>query len=279
MPELPEVETVCLELKPLLVGKKINSYVIYDKKIRLARSRDLRSFKVVEVFRLGKQIIIALEGKNQKLFLAVHLRMTGRLIWEDVGTRVVNVKHKHAQSLTTKHLRAEFKFKTGKLCFYDTRRFGTMLLSKSLQELMPIGHDPLSPDFTFEIFKSLINPKLKQSCKQWLLRQDRLVGIGNIYASEILFDSKISPWRPVNQLSSMEQKAIFKSTQKILLKAIKHCGTTFSDFQKTTGEIGGYQRFLKVYDRASEPCKKCKTSILRVAQQGRSTFFCPICQH
>ncbi len=110
------------------------------------------------------------------------------------------------------------------------------------------------------------------------MRQDRLVGLGNIYACETLFRAGINPLRPAGGLSPDEISALARAVRSVLHAAIKNCGTTFSDFQDSQGRIGGYQRYLKVYGREGLPCLRCGELVERRIQQQRSTFFCPACQ-
>ena len=274
MPELPEVETVARQLSPKLCGQKIFSSKIYDSRLGNGFGA-LRNHYIVSVFRLGKQIVIACgkdgpkssDNKNLK-FLAVHLRMTGRLIW-----------HQDRKSnISEKSLRCAFGLSDGFLAFYDTRRFGTMRVSNTLESFEPKGVEPFSKEFTPELLGSMINNS-KQAIKQWLLRQDRIVGLGNIYVSEILFAAKIHPDTIVSSLDLKAIKRIHSQTLRILSKAIDNCGTTFSDFQDSTGSIGSYAAYLKVYGRQGQSCKRCKSAeIIRFSQAGRSTFFCPKCQ-
>jgi formamidopyrimidine-DNA glycosylase len=221
------------------------------------------------VSRSGKQVLIALSprpGGRSPLWLSVHLRMTGRLIWVDDGVRT-----------TRDHLRARISFDRGALLFYDTRRFGTLVWHRSLEATRPRGVEPLSPALNGDRFAALIGGS-RQNIKAWLLRQDRLVGLGNIYASEILFAAGISPLRSTDTLDREECGRIFRATRRILRRAIRNCGTTFSDFQDARGTSGTYQRLLAVYGRAGEPCRRCGTPVVRRVQQQRSTFYCPVCQ-
>jgi len=198
--------------------------------------------------------------------LAVHLRMTGRLLWE--GGRVRGAHD---------HLRARFRLEGGELLFADTRRFGTFHWYPSAEQARPAGLEPLSPQLTTRKLVELIGDS-SQNVKAWLLRQDRLVGLGNIYASEILHRAGISPFRSAGSLTSAELKRLHGSTRQTLRRAIENCGTTFSDFQDANGLEGSYQRFLSVYDRDGETCRRCGASIRRVVQQQRSTYYCSGCQ-
>lgn len=168
-------------------------------------------------------------------------------------------------------------FSRGALLFYDQRRFGTLEILSQPPEEEARGVEPLSPALTTAVLRELLAGS-RQEIKAWLLRQDRLVGIGNIYASEILFTAGIHPLRLAGSLSAAESAALKKAVRQILALAVKHCGTTFSDFQDAAGESGGFARFLKVYQRAGQPCRRCATPVERLVQQQRSTFYCPRCQ-
>lgn len=269
MPELPEVETVARQLAPKLRGRMVKEFLILDPKLKGLKSVALKGARITDVFRMGKKVVIAFKlATGTERFLGVHLRMTGRLIWVAKQTR---------GKVDTRHLRARIVFDKGELRFIDARRFGTLEIVNNLEELKPQGIEPLSRDFD-SITLSAMMLKSKQPIKVWLLRQDRIVGIGNIYASEILFDSKISPLRKTHRTKPNEAEKLVKSTIKILQKAIDSCGTTFSDFQDSRGEIGNFQSFLKVYDREGQPCKSCKSPIKRLVQAQRSTYYCSICQ-
>lgn len=268
MPELPEVETVVSQIRPLIQGKKLKSLNVIDPKLAFRKPKALIGAKIVSIERLGKQIVISLRppGSRTEIHLAFHLRMSGRLVFLSKSA-----------AKTEKHLRASLEFSDGLLCFADPRRFGTLVCTSDREKLIPVGIEPLSEALTTKKLDELI-AKSTQPTKHWLLRQDRIVGLGNIYASEILFDSAISPTRPIGRLKEPERKALLKSIRKILRRAIKHCGTTFSDFQDAHGLTGSFQKYLAVYGREGEACKKCQSKIIRLVQQQRSTFYCKSCQ-
>lgn len=271
MPELPEVETVARQLAPVLRGRVLRGVQLFDAKLAPLAVRPLIGGRVESVTRCGKEIAIALRGKKAA-YLCVHLRMTGRLIWKRE-----NAKGAASDASPDRHLRAVLRFDRGELCFYDPRRFGTLRCVTALEELNVRGREPLAPDFTAEELCELLAGS-KQEIKTWLLRQDKLVGLGNIYASEILFRSRIHPQRPAGSLSAVEIRALHRTTRRVLEAAIRHAGTTFSDFRHTTGSSGGFQRFLKVYDREGKPCTACAQPIARIVGQGRSTYYCSSCQ-
>ncbi len=268
MPELPEVETVARQLAEAVRGRTIIAVEIDDPKLEGLPRHELKNRKIVEVFRSGKQIVFALAAPQKRrgtAYLLVHLRMTGRLIWQP----------SEAQELPRQ--RARFTLDQGVLAFVDTRRFGTIRYATDPAAFIPPGQEPLADSFTAAALERLIGTT-RQEAKVWLLRQDRLVGIGNIYASEILFAARVHPERLISRLTAPEIKRLHRATRRILNAAIAHCGTTFSDFQDSSGQSGGFARFLKVYGRDGERCRNCASAIERTAQQGRSTFFCPSCQ-
>lgn len=281
MPELPEVETIACQLKLLLSGKKVKRLVILDEKLDGAYDM-LAGARVASVQRTGKQVAIRItRGKTEAWWLFVHLRMTGRLIWsgEHSGfdTKQLLIRGKGTVDSTfQKHVRAKVIFEDGELLFHDVRRFGTLKISS--EPLAPgIAIEPLSEACSVRWLSDSLS-RSRQNIKQYLLRQDRLAGIGNIYASEILFTSGISPLRRSDSIAPGEVHLLRKAIRNILNKAIKCSGTTFSDYLDASGEAGAFQRYLKVYDREGKPCRRCGARIKRVKQGGRSTFFCPRCQ-
>ncbi len=278
MPELPEVETVARQLEPQLRGRVLKQIQILDTK-RLQPLPLRAGSRVRRVYRLGKEVAIefAVPG-GESLTLLVHLRMTGRLLWfsktgKQHSGRVRLYREGSKEADTS--VRAVFRFDRGELKFADARRFGTLVCISS-PTLKPGVVDPVTDDFSEPVLRELLSGS-KQMIKPWLLRQDRLIGLGNIYASEILFAAKISPRRGAGGLSDAEVKRLWQCITRVLNRAIRCCGTTFSDFQQTTGEVGGFQQFLKVYDRAGLPCFVCRSPIKRLVQ-SRSTFYCPTCQ-
>lgn len=282
MPELPEVETVARQLDPLIRGRRLRSVEILDSRLAGPDWSALSGRRILRSFRSGKQVALEFDGPRgrQSLYLTVHLRMTGRLIWVPsvkgkAAEAVARDAYRYKVPLSDKSLRARFRLEGGELRFYDHRRFGVIELHELLPE--PPGLEPLGPGFTAARLAELL-AGAKGEIKPWLLRQDRIAGIGNIYASEILFACAIDPRRAAGSLSAAEIKLLHRHTQRILKLAIKHCGTTFSDFQDTTGSTGGFQRFLKVYGREGEACPACGRPLERLVQQQRSSFHCLDCQ-
>ena len=270
MPELPEVETVARQLAQEISGRVVRRLEVMDAKLGKLPAARLRGRLVEDVFRLGKQVVLALAAPAKRpaapLYLVVHLRMTGRLVW-----------HPRARLEKRKHLRARLVLEGGSVLFHDVRRFGTLKVLDSLDSVQPAGVDPVTGVLTPGLLGQLLGQS-RQEIKVWLLRQDRLVGLGNIYASEVLFAARVHPRRAASSLTRPEQRRLVAAIRRVLSQAIAHCGTTFSDFQTARGTLGSYQQYLKVFKRQGQACTGCGEPVQRQVQQGRSTFCCPRCQ-
>lgn len=272
MPELPEVETVVRQLRPQLEGQRVSALECYDAKLMLSDEvcHSLAGRYITRVRRWGKQIALGFAPKRASMatcWLLIHLRMTGRCIWQSPPSPPASVERLRARLLCT----------DGAMCFIDLRRFGTIERVQNLEDKPLTGLDPFDPAFTPERLRALINDA-RTPLKPWLLRQDRLLGIGNIYASEICYEAGLSPLKPAGRLRKPAIERLHSVILAVLSRAIEHCGTTFSDFQDSHGEIGRYQEYLHVYGRTGEPCPHCQTTIERITQAQRSTFYCPKCQ-
>ncbi|HUT98867.1 MAG TPA: bifunctional DNA-formamidopyrimidine glycosylase/DNA-(apurinic or apyrimidinic site) lyase [bacterium] len=266
MPELPEVETIARQLAPLLEGRRVVRVEVLDARLALDAS-SLPGTKVKRVLRAGKRLVVELEtGDDHRPCLRFDLRMTGRLTWSPTGA-----------DFDRKRLRAVISLEDGRLLFHDLRRLGEVRLFESLSDAKPAGVEPLDPTLTPEKFAELIAGS-RQSLKVWLLRQDRLAGIGNIYASEILFAAGLRPDRPVSELTPRERVKLLDAIRAVLTEAIEHRGTTLSDYRDGRGQPGGHQSHLRVYGRENGACQRCGVRITRIVQQQRSTYFCPACQ-
>lgn len=269
MPELPEVETVARQLAPLVAGRRITRLVIHDRAKLAPPAERVAGRRVGRVLRVGKRVLMELRPPRtdaSPLWLAVHLRMTGRLVFGD-GAPL---------DAPRAHVRAQLLLDGGAVSFVDPRRFGTFEWLRSLDEAAPAAVDPTEEGFTPESLAALLSGS-PQPLKTWLLRQDRLVGIGNIYASEILWHARLSPFRAAGRLTRAEIARLHDATRTVLAAAIEACGTTFSDFQDAHGLTGSYQRFLAVYEREGEACPRCGGVVKRRTQAQRSTYWCGGC--
>ena len=300
MPELPEVETVARQLDPDVRGLKVNRTEIRDRKLAGPDWSRAEGFSIERVWRVSKRVVFDLAKGKQRLWIAVHLRMTGRLIWvpsdggtgatargsssqSEVGSRkskagvVPSNATGEAPMPPDKSLRLIFHLSKGEVRFYDTRRFGTVELLAEEPQLTGPALDPLSRQFTAKALGALLQDA-RGEIKPWLLRQDRIAGMGNIYASESLFLAGIDPRRSGGDLDANEVKALRDAIADVMRRAVAKAGTTFSDYMDSRGKSGGFREFLQVYGRAGQPCRKCGTPIEQVTQQQRSTFYCSVCQ-
>lgn len=296
MPELPEVETVARQLDPLIRGRKLRSVEVLDTKLEGPDWSVVRGYTVSGARRVGKRVVLDLVGGGRKppRWIAVHLRMTGRLLWNDVGQPSVPVipvgqvsvpptppplsaALPESQPVTPRPPRLTFHLAGGELRFHDTRRFGTVELLDAEPQLTGRALEPLSRGFTVKALGELLDGA-RGEIKPWLLRQDRIAGLGNIYASEALHQARIHPRRSAGSVSPAEVAALRAAIVDVLRRSIKLNGTTFSDFQDAGGKQGRFRARLCVYGKAGQPCPTCGTPIEQVTQQQRSTFFCPTCQ-
>ncbi len=269
MPELPEVETVARQLAPLVAGRRVTRLAIHDRTKLAPPGARLAERTVGRVLRVGKRVLIELQpaaADAAPLWLAVHLRMTGRLVF---GGAV-------PAGTPRPHVRAQLFLDGGVVSFIDPRRFGTFEWLRAPGDAVSDAVDPTEDAFTPERLAGLLRGS-PQPLKTWLLRQDRLVGIGNIYASEILWHARLSPFRAAGRLTRDEIARLHAATRAVLAAAIEACGTTFSDFQDAHGLTGSYQRFLAVYEREGEPCPRCGGPVARRTQAQRSTYWCRGC--
>lgn len=258
MPELPEVYTMTEGLKRL-IGRKIAS-VWADKPRILSVVRKTEGRKILSVARKGKNIIFSLD---KGLYLLIHPRMTGKFL--------LNMHDKY-ERIIFNFMGDDF------LTFSDKRRFGNVILSdkKSIGKILnSIGEDALN--ISFENFKSSMNLK-KGKIKSVLMNQGVISGIGNIYADEILWESKIHPKTQTNLLLGKELKNIFLAMRLILKKSIKLRGVSIQDYRDIFGNPGKYQDHCLVYGRAGKKCLRCKTKIQKIKIAQRPTHFCPRCQ-
>lgn len=278
MPELPEVQTIVSDLQSV-VGDKITDFKTdWPKalqKISAAKfSSAIKGKKIKSIERFGKYIIMNLE---KDLPIVIHLRMTGKvLIVKRVAHNVERDKHVHHVF----YLKARSQ-ELETLEFSDVRKFATIsLYDKEELSLLKdrLGIDPLSKDYTLENFSEKLAKKPDKQIKDALMDQAIIAGIGNIYASEILHESKISPHRKIKDLSEEEMRSLFKNSSKVLKKAVGLRGTSVSDYRDASGKSGKFQHYLSVYKKHKQKCKKCGTIIEKSIIGQRSTFYCPKCQ-
>ena len=285
MPELPEVEIVKQSLEKTIVSKKINKFIIFNRNLRFKVQKDLGKLiekkKIVRLIRVSKYLII--EFKNN-CYLLIHLGMSGTLhLVKDGNILKTNLSFYHSSDLPKKHNHIEFNFTKFKIIYNDPRRFGFIKYFSSNIKLdvylSKLGIEPLDKNFNFNYLKKQLINKGK-NIKNFLLDQKYVAGIGNIYANEILFCSKIHPLRLCKNLKNEEIERIVYSSKRVLERAIKKGGSSIRNFKNSIGKTGNYQKEFRVYDRETKKCTSmnCKGKIRKISISNRSSYFCKICQ-
>lgn len=272
MPELPEVETVKNTLKPLLIGKKITKINIYHNNIIAYPSTTEFQTRIInqtiqDITRYGKWLIIVLND----YYLLSHLRMEGKYFLKKPTEEL----SKHEHIVITLNDQEELRY-------HDVRKFGKMYLIekdkiKEQGPLKDLGYEPWDNNLTTTYLKEKYH-KIKLPIKTVLLDQSIITGIGNIYADEILFLSKINPLTKASELTEEQLANIINSTKTILTNAIKYGGSTIKSYTSVNGVQGLYQQYLLVHNRQNSPCKICHTPIEKIKINTRGTYYCPNCQ-
>jgi formamidopyrimidine-DNA glycosylase len=256
MPELPEVETLCRQLQKKIGGNKISDSEVFDSK--LSHVRNLKGRTIAAVKRNGKTIEIILDNGDS---VFIHLRMTGRLLWQEEPDR-------------PKHSRWHTALSGGNLYLIDPRRFATVTV---LPTKISVTTNDIMQGFDQQTFIAKHGHR-KVKVKNLIMDQKAISGIGNIYACEILHCAGIDPERMSTDIDKQEWKEIFSKAKKILRKAIEKRGTSISDWRDLYGCKGENQYELKAYGREGQLCLQCGGTIIRIKQGGRSTFYCRGCQ-
>ena len=272
MPELPEVETVKETLKKLVINKKItNVNVNYNNIIEYPAvnqfKKEVINQIIIDIKRRGKWLMFELND----YFLLSHLRMEGRYFFKEKNEE--HLKHEHVI------FELDNKFE---LRYIDSRKFGRMylLLKDNIYKERPLnelGLEPWDNGLNIKYLSEKYKNK-KLPIKTVLLDQSIIVGIGNIYADEILFLSKINPLKSANELSNDDLKNIIKYTREILENAIKGGGTTIKSYESSEGVHGRFQSSLLVHNHEGDLCSNCTTKIIKTRIGGRGTYYCPKCQ-
>ncbi|MAJ24642.1 MAG: DNA-formamidopyrimidine glycosylase [Rickettsiales bacterium] len=270
MPELPEVETVCRGLSKKILNSTILKVKILNRKLRYDIPSNLENIildkKIKGVLRRGKTGFFILNGNYIIIF---HLGMTGKFKIE----RKKYIHHKHD------HLEIEFENNV-KLIYNDIRKFGYILITEKPVDIFNFNKVGCEP-FLATSFKKILYAKLikrKTSIKSILLDQTFICGIGNIYASEILFNAKMSPFKKGEDISQNHFLELLESIEFILSLAIKKGGSSIKNYSNVNNDLGYFQTKFKVYNRYGLNCNNCKSLINKVKQNGRTTFFCNKCQ-
>ena len=274
MPELPEVETVCRALSKVIKNSRIKKIEFYRKDLRWQVKDNLevtlKNNIFIDPYRRGKYILIP--TNTDKIFL-IHLGMSGQI---RIKKKDIVQKHDHMRLIV------ENNNKHFVITYNDSRRFGYIDLfkKKELREhflLSKIGVEPLGRGLTIEYLQNNFNKRVI-NIKNALIDQKIIAGIGNIYASEILYKAKINPLREVNSLSKNDLNSIITYTKIILKKSIDVGGTTIRDHMQPDGSLGYFTQKLQVYGKTNEKCKTCNSFIVKEVISNRSTFVCRHCQ-
>jgi len=281
MPELPEVETIKLGLQKKIVGLKIIKIQINAAKSFIGNLNLGQGQKVLNIKRYAKVLAIEL-GKNSLLF---HLKMTGQLIY-DGGTRFVggHPTPDMRDSMPNSHTRVIFSFSDGShLYFNDQRRFGWIRVVDSGQvtgdsSIKNLGPEPLEKEFSWEILKNNLLKHKNMPIKVAIMDQTVVSGVGNIYASEACFNTKVDPRTKVSQLTDQDMKSLYRGVLKALRDGIKYGGSSRAHFVDSEGHKGYFLDYAFVYGRNGHKCKVCENKIKKITLGGRGTYFCPNCQ-
>jgi formamidopyrimidine-DNA glycosylase len=276
MPELPEVESLRSLLDHSVAGRTIVGGRIGKKPLRRQVTRDfiadIKGRRIERVARRAKYLLIELSGG---LVIVAHLGMSGSITHRAGIT--------DSFGLAPQHDHAEFALDDGtRLVFNDPRRFGTLRLVdraslSTLMELGGLGPEPLGGGFNADYLADKARGR-KIAIKNLLMDQRVVAGIGNIYASEILFRAAVRPTRRSARLNRAEIERIARVVPEVLGEAIEDRGTTFRNYLDSRGEPGRFAAKLLVYGRQGEPCVKCGSPIRRVVVGQRASFYCPKCQ-
>src|SRR3989338_836178 len=263
MPELPEVETIRRQLDKVLAGQKIKKIVKLHQKSLQGDSLKVAGKKIVAVKRKAKMIWVDLQGDCS---LLVHLKMTGQLIYN---------------GKPGKHTRIVFELSRGRLIFNDLRKLGWIKIlpkSKIYDLISNLPPDVVDKEFTPNYLR-IILARSGRAVKLVLLDQQKMGGVGNIYANEALFLAGIRPTMPSNKLTALQVRNMKLCIQRVINQGIKHGGTTASDesFVNLFGRPGRYQKQLRVYENKGK-CNRCGTKIQKIKLGGRGTYYCPTCQ-
>ncbi len=286
MPELPEVEIVKRSLKNKLNFKKIKKVIINNRNLRFKIEKKFENFlegkSITNISRISKYIVLTL---NKKYYCLIHLGMSGtlHLVKYKKKEKNTNLSFYNSRILPKKHNHIKIKFHDCMIVYNDPRRFGFFKIFNDKNELKKsfykLGPEAISKEFNFKYLKKKLKNK-KKNIKNCLLDQSFVSGIGNIYANEILFYSKINPFKLGMEINDNEIKKLEKYTKFVLELAIKFGGSSIRDFKDSKGLSGFFQNEFKVYNRENKSCiiKNCNSKIYKIFISNRSSFFCKSCQ-
>jgi formamidopyrimidine-DNA glycosylase len=281
MPELPEVETIRRGLEKYLVGHKVLSVEVRYRKTLKEGEEHLIGAKIIKIRRFSKVLVIDFDNKYSAL---IHLKLTGQPVYR--GPNLKNPPQLSAKiigGLPGKHTHVIFHLdRGGEFYFNDYRKFGWIRILKTSDVettgfIEKLGPEPFN-GLTEKLFKEIVS-KVKTPIKLLLMNQEKIGGIGNIYANDSLWLAKINPKRNSNSLNSSEISGLYKAIISVLTKSIETGGASDVAYVTPDGQEGSYQKHFLVYGRNGELCSRCKKAkIEKIKLGGRGTYFCPICQ-
>ena len=286
MPELPEVEVVKRSLEKKILNLKVKRVRINDFNLRYKvdkyRIALLKGKKIKKIERRSKFLIFEI---SSDLIMLIHLGMTGKFFFINRAKKKFKTSFYYNLDKNEKHDRIIFYLQNNqKLIYNDVRKFGFIKLYKSkeyknISHLKNLGPEPLSKYWNLKYFQKYILNR-NRNIKSILMDQKFISGLGNIYVNEILFLSRIMPYRKIKTLKNFEIIKIVKNTKKVLKNSIKMGGSSIKDFSSDNGKMGEFQQRFKVYGRKGEKCSNvdCTRSILKTFITNRATFFCKRCQ-
>jgi formamidopyrimidine-DNA glycosylase len=297
MPELPEVESLRLSLKPYIIGQTIESVIVHKPKLVSSSGtvrqslvdkkeefeKELKGKTITDITRIAKNLLIHLDSGQ---VLLVHLKMTGQLVYQEKGENKALGGHPIELSetkLPNQHSHIIFELNRGILFYNDIRMFGYILLYSDEQSIHKSGHfaaigiDPLDENFTFEYLYEQIYSR-KSKLKSLLLGQSIVTGLGNIYADEVCFRAGILPTRLASTLSKKEIKKLYNAIQDIIPLAVSMGGSSIANYIMADGSRGTYAREHKVYGKAGKLCHICGNILQKTIINTRTTVFCQFCQ-
>lgn len=278
MPELPEVEIIRLQLDRVLPGLIISGIQIFKQKSFVGDKKYIIGEKIEGIRRFGKLLVFDL---SNGLSLAIHLKMSGQLVYRGIHQPTgLHISDPLLNALPNKHTRIIIEFSNkDRLYFNDLRIFGWIKILKKpqLTEIVnKLGPEPLK-DLTLPKFKEIIKSSIKP-IKLILMDQEKISGVGNIYANDSLFLAGINPAMKAKALNNDQMVKLFNNLEKVLKDGVRWGGASQNNFRDAFGEMGKVQEHFYVYAREGEKCIKCKAYIKKIKLGGRGTFYCPACQ-
>ncbi|KKR11869.1 MAG: Formamidopyrimidine-DNA glycosylase [Candidatus Woesebacteria bacterium GW2011_GWA1_39_21] len=280
MPELPEVESIKIQLNKFLVGHRVSGVDVRFPKAFQGDEKSLIGGKVKQARRFGKVTVIDFDNGYS---LVIHIKLTGQLIYRGPNLKTPpKLSPKIFGGLDGKHTVVIFRLdRGGKLYYNDFRKFGWLKIVKTkevgnIDFIKKLGPEPLG---------SLTHPKFKEitgstgrAIKTLIMDQSKMAGVGNIYANDALYLAKIHPERKANSLTEDEVKTLYEAVEKVLRRGLKYGGASELSFVTPDGSDGKYQEHTLIYGKTGEKCKRCGGVIKKNTVGGRGTYFCPSCQ-